>query len=142
MAQAVVADLKRRFRHVAFAGSQEFRRPLHANVTEILLNRHASFLREKSAEIKWAAPHHAAEFLERWRLAEFFRKDGPDTLNPFLCRTLLPRTKQFAIRRPEEELRRQFERLALEPQFLGGRENRGMPQAFDQGKLGCPEASG
>ena len=142
MAEAVVADFERRFRHVAFTGSQEFRRPLHANVTQILLNRHASLLREKSAEIKRAAPHHAAEFLERGWLAEFLRQDGPDSLNSFLCRTLLPRAKQLAIRRPEEKLSRQFERLALEPQFLGGRKHRGMSQTFDQRKQGCPQASG
>ena len=142
MAEAVVADLERRFRHIALPGSQKVGGALHPDVTQILLNRHSRFLRKKAAEIKWAASHHPAELFKRRRLAQFLSQNGPHAFDSFPRRPLLPGAKEFAIGRAKEELRCQLKGFAFEPQLLGGREDRGMPQAFDQGKERRAEASG
>ena len=142
MAEAVVADFERGFRHVTLPGSQELSSAFHADVAQVLLNRHPRFLREKPAEIKRAASHHPAQLFECRRLAQFLSQDGPDAFDSFPRRPLLPGAKEFAIGRAKEELRCELKGFAFEPQFLGGREDRGMPQAFDQGKERRAEASG
>src|SRR6266511_1241233 len=61
MAQAAVAHFARGFGHIAFPGAQQFGGALHANLTKVLLNRQADFLREETAEIKRTAPDQATQ---------------------------------------------------------------------------------
>ena len=124
MTEAAVAHFERGLGDIALPRAQKFRRAFHADVAQMLLDRHARLLRKKSAEIKRAAPDQPSEFLKRRRLAHLLRKDDPDALDAFARRPLLPGAEQFAIGRAEEELRRQFERLAFEPQFLLSLEER------------------
>ena len=49
MAEAVVADGDGGFGDVALASAEKFGGAFHANLTNVLLNRHASFLGEEAA---------------------------------------------------------------------------------------------
>ena len=103
MAEAVVADGDGGFGDVALAGAQKFGGAFHANLTNVLLNRHAGFLGEKPAQIKRAAANLFAEFFERGRFFEIFAKDEAGAFDAFARGALGARAEKFSASGTEEK---------------------------------------
>ncbi len=132
VAEAVVADGKGGLGDVALAGAQKFGGALETEAAEILLHGDAGFLREKAAEIGWAAIDHLAEFLEGGRFGEAFLEDDLRPANAVAGQALGAGAEEFAAGRAEEEVGGDFQGFAAKPDFVGGGENRAVAQALDQ----------
>jgi hypothetical protein len=98
VAEAVVTHFECSFRHVALAGTQQISGALHADLTDVLLDGQSYLLGEKAAQVKRAATHESAQFLQRRRFAESFAQEGARSLDTFSRGPLLPGTEKFAVR--------------------------------------------
>ena len=70
MAQAVVAHFQRGLGDVVFAGLEQFRRALHAQLAQMLRDGVTGLRGKNPAQIKMAATDFFAEFFQRRRLGE------------------------------------------------------------------------
>jgi hypothetical protein len=90
MTQTAIADFMRRFRHIVFPRFQQFRRPLHPQLPQIMRDGLTSLGGKDAAQIKVTAPDLFAEFFQgRWR-GEILLEQKDDLLHAILCDALLP----------------------------------------------------
>jgi hypothetical protein len=103
MAQAVVTDFQRGLGDIVFAGFQQFRRALHAQLAQMLRDRVAGLRGKNPAQIKMAAADFFAQFLQRRRLGQVLFQQKNHLLDAFLREPLLARAEHFLFRRRLEQ---------------------------------------
>lgn len=142
VAQAVVAYSDGGFGHVALAGAEEFSGAFHPDLANVLLDGHAGFLGEETAQIKWTAADFFAELFEGRRFFEAFAQDQPGAFDAFARGALRARAEEIAAGGAEEKQRGEFKGLAAEPHFARGLEDGTLLETLDELEMQRAEALG
>ena len=140
VAQAVVADRDGGFGDVAFASAKKFSGAFHPDLANVLLDGHAGFLREQTAQIKRAAADFFAELFEGGRFFEAFAENQARAFDAFAGRALGARAEEIAASGAEEEESGEFKGFAAEPDFASGLEDGALLEAFDELEMERAEA--
>src|SRR5260221_10647208 len=121
MAQRRVANFRGRFRDVVPSIEEQFRRAFDPDLPHVLRDGHAQFLGEKAAEIKGTATDLSTQRLDVGRFGQVAAQNRGGPLDPLAGDPFLALAEEFLLRRGlEEDLGKEFERLGLVPEFLGG----------------------
>src|SRR5262249_55086167 len=114
---------------VVAAATEQLTGPFHAQLAQILGNRHSHLLRERPAHVERTAADFAADFFQARRFGQARAQDTYPPVHSLARNSLLTVAKQFGLALPrEKEFRHELEDFALIPKRTCSLKDMGIKQ--------------